>query len=115
MKNRSGAKKLTTAVLAGTMLFTQSAFMSGASVKADAASSNGIYFHDTFEDSSGNWEARGDGEILLSGRHPFKGTNALLIKDRQGSHEGMAGHTDGARPIYFPSRTELQLQRFCRL
>ena len=89
MKNRSGAKKLTTAVLAGTMLFAQSAFMSDASVKAEAASSNGIYFHDTFEDSSGNWEARGDGEILLSGRHPFKGTNALLDKDRTKAWQGI--------------------------
>ena len=89
MKNRSGAKKLTTAVLAGTMLFAQSALMSDASVKAEAASSNGIYFHDTFEDSSGNWEARGDGEILLSGRHPFKGTNALLVKDRTKAWQGI--------------------------
>ena len=58
--------------------------------------SNGYYYHDTFEDSVDGWEARGAGEVLISGRHPYKGTNALLIKDRTSAWQGMQKKLDTA-------------------
>ena len=78
--------RLCTAAVGSALLFTSTAGLPvNAAINPD---SNGFYYHDTFEDSSGNWEIRGEGELLLSGRHPFKGTNALLIKDRAKAWQG---------------------------
>ena len=60
MKISSNVKKLTTAALAGAMLFSQSAFPSDVATSANAEES--YYYYDTFEDSSDNWEVRGAGE-----------------------------------------------------
>lgn len=77
-------KQLSLAALSGAMLLT-----TVPQIPAYAApDSNGYYFHDTFEDGNGSWEVRGSGELLISGRHPFKGTNALLIKDRTAAWQG---------------------------
>ena len=86
MKLKKTITRLCTATLSSAVLLsTTSALPVSAAMSPD---SNGFYYHDTFEDSSGNWEIRGSGEILLSGRHPFKGTNALLIKDRTSAWQG---------------------------
>lgn len=87
MKISSNVKKLTTAALAGAMLFTQSALPADVAIKANAEDS--YYYYDTFEESSDNWEVRGSGELTLSGRHPYAGTNALLIKDRTSAWQGL--------------------------
>ncbi|HCJ40879.1 MAG TPA: carbohydrate-binding protein CenC [Ruminococcus sp.] len=88
MQFKKTITRLCTATLSGAMLLTM-APETAIGVNAISPDSNGIFCHDTFEDSSGNWEARGEGEILLSGRHPFKGTNALLIKDRTKAWHGI--------------------------
>ncbi len=38
---------------------------------------NGYYYHDTFEQNNGEWEARGTSELTLSGRAPYQGTNPM--------------------------------------
>ena len=45
--------------------------------------SNGYYYHDTFENGTCDWEARGASELTLSGRRPFKDTNGLLVQNRE--------------------------------
>lgn len=50
---------------------------------------NGYYYHDTFEDSACDWEARGTTEPTLSGRHPYQGTNALLAQKREKAWHGL--------------------------
>ena len=50
---------------------------------------NGYYYHDTFENGSDNWEARGPVEPTLSGRHPYAGTNALLAQKRESAWNGL--------------------------
>ena len=49
---------------------------------SDDPDENGYYFHDTFEDSNCGWTARGVGQVQLSGRTPYVGTNALLVSGR---------------------------------
>ncbi|MBS6445223.1 MAG: endo-1,4-beta-xylanase [Ruminococcus sp.] len=43
---------------------------------------NGYYFHDTFETTDFDWSARGSSIVGLSGRSPYKDTNALLVSER---------------------------------
>lgn len=43
---------------------------------------NGYYFHDTFEYSVCDWSARGESKVGMSGRFPYKDTNALIISER---------------------------------
>lgn len=50
--------------------------------------SNGYYFHDTFEDGLCDWESHGSSELTMSGRIPYKDTNALLVQNREGSWNG---------------------------
>lgn len=50
---------------------------------------NGFYFHDTFEDGADDWEVHGAGEITQSGRIPYKGTNSLLVQNRESSWQGI--------------------------
>jgi glucuronoarabinoxylan endo-1,4-beta-xylanase len=59
--------------------------------------SNGYYFHDTFEDSANGWEARGGNtELTLSGRHPYAGTNALLVQKRESAWQGVQKTLDSS-------------------
>ncbi len=51
--------------------------------------SNGYYYHDTFENGTDDWEARGGTELVMSGRHPYKGTNALLVQNREKAWQGV--------------------------
>lgn len=46
------------------------------------ADENGYYFHDTFESIDFDWTSRGSNTISLSGRSPYKDTNALLVSER---------------------------------
>ena len=46
---------------------------------------DGYYFHDTFEESNCDWKSHGTADIALSGRIPYKGTNALLVQNREKS------------------------------
>ncbi|NLP26455.1 MAG: family 43 glycosylhydrolase [Clostridiales bacterium] len=57
-------------------------------IEPEKPDSNGYYYHDKFEGSMGEWVNRGDAEILLSGRAPYKDAEALLIKDRTGAWNG---------------------------
>ena len=54
----------------------------------DKPDENGYYFHDTFEGDVSSWEARGSSEVLLSGRSPYKDTEALLVQNREKSWNG---------------------------
>ena len=49
---------------------------------------NGYYFHDTFEGSTNSWAGRGSAEIETSGRVPYQGSEALLIKNREKAWNG---------------------------
>jgi len=51
--------------------------------------SNGYYYHDTFENGTDSWEARGASELTLSGRRPFKDTNGLLVQNREKAWNGV--------------------------
>lgn len=44
--------------------------------------SNGYYFHDTFEDDLGKWQAHGGTELLKSGRNPYQGKEAMVVTNR---------------------------------
>lgn len=46
---------------------------------------NGYYFHDTFESDNCSWEPHGSSELLLSGRSPYMGSEALLVQSRTNS------------------------------
>ncbi len=50
---------------------------------------NGYFFHDTFEDGADDWEAHGTAELTMSGRIPYKDTNALLVQNREKSWCGV--------------------------
>ena len=50
---------------------------------------NGYYFHDTFEDGTDNWVAHGETEPTISGRTPYKGTEALLAQGRGKTWHGL--------------------------
>lgn len=54
----------------------------------DEPDENGYYFHDTFEGDVCSWEARGNDEVLLSGRSPYQGAEALLVQTREKSWNG---------------------------
>lgn len=54
----------------------------------DKPDANGYYFHDTFEESSCDWEGHGESDVLMSGRIPHKDTNALLVQNRGSSWHG---------------------------
>lgn len=49
---------------------------------------NGYYFHDTFEGDTFSWEGHGSSDVLLSGRTPYKGGEALLVQNRTKSWNG---------------------------
>ena len=49
---------------------------------------NGYYYHDTFEGSLGQWFARGDAQIQLSGRTAYKDAESLLISGRTAEWNG---------------------------
>lgn len=48
----------------------------------------GWYFADGFEGSTCDWESRGAGEILTSGRTNYVGSESLLVKDRTSAWNG---------------------------
>jgi GH35 family endo-1,4-beta-xylanase len=53
----------------------------------------GYLFHDTFEPGESgieNWSGRGDATVAISGRVPFRGSEALLVRDRTASWQGTA-------------------------
>ena len=60
-------------------------------IKPDA---NGYYYHDTFENGTDSWEARGSSELTISGRHPYQGTNALLVQNREKAWNGVQKNLD---------------------
>lgn len=49
---------------------------------------NGYYFHDTFESDNCNWQGHGAADVVLSGRIPYLGTNALLVQNRANAWNG---------------------------
>lgn len=49
---------------------------------------NGYYFHSTFEDGLDNWEGRGNATVLISGRTPYLGKEALLVQERTAAWNG---------------------------
>jgi len=50
---------------------------------------NGYYFHDTFENGTDSWSGHGATEPTISGRTPYKGTEALLAQGRESSWHGL--------------------------
>lgn len=56
--------------------------------KAIEPDENGFYFHDTFEGDTFSWEGHGSSDVLLSGRTPYKGSEALLVQNREKSWNG---------------------------
>ncbi|MGN0621321.1 MAG: carbohydrate binding domain-containing protein [Porcipelethomonas sp.] len=65
-----------------------STFVVTLSEKAIEPDENGYYFHDTFEGDTFSWEGHGSSEVLLSGRSPYKGGEALLVQNREKSWNG---------------------------
>lgn len=57
---------------------------------------DGYYFHDTFETDNNGWEGRGSSDTELSGRSPYKDTNALLVKNRESAWNGVQKPLDTA-------------------
>ena len=57
---------------------------------------DGYYFHDTFETDNNGWEGRGSSNTELSGRSPYKDTNALLVKNRESAWNGVQKPLDTA-------------------
>ena len=49
---------------------------------------NGYYFHDTFEGDTFSWTGHGSSDVLLSGRTPYQGSEALLVQNRGSSWNG---------------------------
>ncbi|NLP26138.1 MAG: hypothetical protein GX365_02135 [Clostridiales bacterium] len=49
---------------------------------------NGYYFHSTFEDGLDGWDGRGSATVLISGRVPYLGTEALLVQERASAWNG---------------------------
>lgn len=49
---------------------------------------NGYYFHDTFEGDTCSWEGHGASDVILSGRSPYKDSEALLVQNRDKSWNG---------------------------
>ncbi|MDE6424744.1 MAG: carbohydrate binding domain-containing protein [Ruminococcus sp.] len=48
----------------------------------------GWYFADSFEGSTCDWNVRGSGEVLTSGRTAYVGSESLLVKDRAKNWNG---------------------------
>lgn len=55
---------------------------------------NGYYFHDEFESTDYDWEARGSVTLGLSGRTPYMGANALLVSERTDAWNGALKNLD---------------------
>ncbi len=51
---------------------------------------NGYYYHDTFENGTDDWNARGSVKTELSGRAPYEGANALVISERTATWNGIS-------------------------
>lgn len=60
----------------------------GGTVKPVEPNEYGWYFADGFEGSTGDWNTRGSGEILTSGRTAYVGDESLLVKDRKDAWNG---------------------------
>lgn len=60
----------------------------GGTTKPVEPDAKGYYYHDTFEDSMGEWTNRGDAEVLLSDRSTYKDAKALLVMNRTDSWNG---------------------------
>lgn len=65
-----------------------STFVVTLSEKTIEPDENGYYFHDTFEGDTFSWEGHGSSDVLLSGRTPYKGSEALLVQNREKSWNG---------------------------
>ncbi len=63
-------------------------FVTDASATPIEPDANGYFFHDTFEGDTFGWSGRGDAEVLLSGRTPYAGTEALLVQNRTSAWHG---------------------------
>ena len=63
---------------------------SGGEIKPIEPNEYGWYFQCGFEGSLDNWETRGAGEILTSGRTAYVGSESLLVKDRTSAWQGAA-------------------------
>ena len=86
MGSKRNLQKLCAAALCSLILTSTATALP---VAADSPDINGYYYYYTFDDNFDDWEVRGGGELELSGRHPYKGTNALLIKDRTSAWMGI--------------------------
>lgn len=62
---------------------------------------NGYYIHDTFEENADNWSSHGSSSILLSGRTSYKGTNSLLVQERESAWNGAERTLDSS--VFKPS------------
>lgn len=49
----------------------------------------GWYFHSTFEGDTDGWTARGDSDVLTSGRTAYVGSESLLVQNRTASWNGV--------------------------
>ena len=58
--------------------------------------SNGYYYHDTFENGLGDWEARGSVKTESSGRAPYAGTEAVVVSERTASWNGIQRNLDAS-------------------
>ncbi|MCM1133905.1 MAG: carbohydrate binding domain-containing protein [Ruminococcus flavefaciens] len=54
----------------------------------------GWYFADDFEGSTCDWNIRGSGEVLISGRTAYVGDESLLVKDRENAWNGASKTLD---------------------
>ncbi len=50
---------------------------------------NGYFFHSTFEDGEDSWTGHGSSTVLISGRTPYSGTEALLVQERASAWNGV--------------------------
>lgn len=50
---------------------------------------NGYFFHSTFEGDIDSWTGHGSSTVLLSGRTPYAGTEALLVQERAKAWNGV--------------------------
>jgi glucuronoarabinoxylan endo-1,4-beta-xylanase len=61
-----------------------------------APDNNGYYYHDTFENGLGDWEARGSVKTEQSGRSPYAGTEAVVVSERTASWNGIQRNLDAS-------------------
>ncbi len=57
---------------------------------------NGYYFHSTFEDGEDSWTGHGGATVTISGRTPYKDTEALLVQERTSAWNGVERKLDSA-------------------